>query len=363
MAKHILFYAVNGLGLGHVTRTLSIARQLVKLDSDISPYFFTSSDAAQVISEHGFLYTKVPSKTLLKLNGGSYWQLQIQYQMTLLERIQALRPKGLVVDTFPLGSVDDLSGVLNLKRKAMKKVFIHREQRPEKMTNRRMRLQNFYDLVIAPHNEGAARIPVPERVDLEWAGNIMIRTKDELFSREKARKIMRVPGNKKIILVNFGGGGDASTIQNYEAVFKTLAPYSDYFHFVVPEAPLSRYKLELPENASTIKYYPLVELMQGFDCAISAAGYNTFHELLYAGVPTIFVPKMRGYDDQEQRARNATYADAAIMLYEEMLPNQDILASSINQLLDYPRISENAQSFVPKNGAEVAANKILEILE
>ena len=359
MQNNILFYAVNGLGLGHVTRTLSIARQLVKLDKTISPYFITSSDAAQVISEHGFLYTKLPSKTLLKLAGGSYWQLQVQYQMTILERIQALRPKAFVVDTFPLGSVDDLLGILSIKRKRMKKVFIHREQRPEKMTPQRSRLQNFYDLVIAPHHEGTARIPVPPKVSLEWAGNIMIRNREEILTKSEAQKRLNVPLDKKIVLLNFGGGGDQTTIDNYNSVFKAFANKS-YIHFVVPEAPLSRFSIQLPSNASTIKYYPLVELMAGFDAAISAAGYNTFHELLYTGVPTIFVPKTRGYDDQEQRARNAMLADSAIMLYEEVLESE--IVDAVNSLLKYSKISENAQNYVQNNGAEVAAQKILDII-
>ena len=57
------------------------------------------------------------------------------------------------------------------------------------------------------------------------------------------------------------------------------------------------------------RYLP-VELMPGLDVAISAAGYNSYHELMMAGVPTIFLPQPRISDDQEERARRADAAGA-----------------------------------------------------
>src|SRR5690349_10863784 len=41
----ILFYAVNGLGLGHVTRLLAIARAVRELEPNAEIVFFTSSEA------------------------------------------------------------------------------------------------------------------------------------------------------------------------------------------------------------------------------------------------------------------------------------------------------------------------------
>lgn len=358
MAKRtVLFYAVNGLGLGHVTRTLSIARQMVQLDPDIRPYFFSSSDAAHVIGDHGFEYTKVPSKTTVKATGGSYSELQIQYQMSMLNLIQSLRPKALIVDTFPLGSADDLAGVLTIKRRSMKKIFIHREQRPEKMNKRRIALQNFYDLVIAPHQEGKARIPVPAGVELFWAGHIMIRSQAEILSRKEALARMRVPTDKKVVLVNMGGGGDVTTAENYRNIFASLGTRKD-LHLVLLDAPLQKYRLDLPPNATMIKYYPLVELMQGFDAAISAAGYNTFHELLATGTPTIFVPKMRGYDDQNKRVQEAVAQTACLCSSE----NFELHTNLTNILYHKETFSHFAKQFVPENGAVKAAQKILETM-
>jgi UDP:flavonoid glycosyltransferase YjiC (YdhE family) len=53
----------------------------------------------------------------------------------------------------------------------------------------------------------------------------------------------------------------------------------------------------------TARVFPLARFLSGFDLAISASGYNTFHELLQAGVPAIFLPNSApGMDNQSARA-------------------------------------------------------------
>lgn len=37
----------------------------------------------------------------------------------------------------------------------------------------------------------------------------------------------------------------------------------------------------------TARYFPLAKLLPAFDGAISAAGYNSIHEFMCAGTPTI----------------------------------------------------------------------------
>ena len=47
-------------------------------------------------------------------------------------------------------------------------------------------------------------------------------------------------------------------------------------------------------------------LVAAADLCVSAAGYNSFHGILYAGTPAIFVPQMQAFmDDQRARARAA----------------------------------------------------------
>jgi UDP:flavonoid glycosyltransferase YjiC (YdhE family) len=74
------------------------------------------------------------------------------------------------------------------------------------------------------------------------------------------------------------------------------------------DGPLSR-KASAEYSAAPTQYqllrdvYPLMIYLRAFDFAVSAAGYNTTHELQVAQVPTVLWPFPRELDDQAERAR------------------------------------------------------------
>ncbi len=358
--KNVLFYAINGLGLGHLTRLLSIARKLKALDNSINPFFLTSSEACHVLFKHNIPYVKLPSKTISRECGMKENELALLYQTTVLNLFSILKPTALVVDTFPVGSLDDLFGCLTLKS-SCKKIFVHREQRQSKMTPARTNLQGFYDLIIAPHNKGTAHIPVPKKDKLFWSGPIMVRTKDELMSPEKVKEMFNFPKNKKLIYLTFGGGGDPTDNECYKQTINLLSPYKDKMHIVATKPPLCRSYIMPSDFVSVIEWYPMIELMHVFDAAISGAGYNTFHELMYCGVPSIFIPKHRGHDDQEGRAMQAQNAKAGYCIKETAL-KEKLLPQLNNLLEDKNHFSRNAQKFVNTNGANLAAKEIFKLI-
>ncbi|WP_027002283.1 glycosyltransferase [Hugenholtzia roseola] len=375
---YILFYAVNGLGLGHLTRLLAIARELRKKDPNLTPLFFVSSEAAQVVYQEGFACYKVPSKTSAQLVGLSRKKLTQSYLQILHALIGIYQPKAIVVDTFPLGALQELGGILGANL-GMKKVFIHREQK--NLTLQKIQIQNFYDLIIAPHRENTAQIPVPDSKKLCWAGEILIRNTAELLPREEARKIIGVLAQKKLLFVNLGGGGDKTTLENYEIIFEKILDFKKknknlIFDIFFPQAPLSmRGTTSLSMAAAALEaegisifqkeYYPIAELMLAFDGAISAAGYNTFHELLQAQVPTLFLPKARGYDDQMARAQKAATAGAAFFVLEnELVTSKDWVEKLGAELFGTKKILDKNKmaELVALNGAQKAAHAILGLL-
>jgi UDP-N-acetylglucosamine:LPS N-acetylglucosamine transferase len=64
-----------------------------------------------------------------------------------------------------------------------------------------------------------------------------------------------------------------------------------------------------------VRDFPLSRRFRAFDLAVSAAGYNSFHELLRFGVPTLFIPNQdTALDDQQGRAQFAADRGLAHML-------------------------------------------------
>jgi UDP:flavonoid glycosyltransferase YjiC (YdhE family) len=173
-------------------------------------------------------------------------------------------------------------------------------------------------------------------------------------------KKYNLPKNKKIVLLSLGGGGDKTTEVEYKKITSILFKRDD-LHIVVPKSPLSTFDIHLYDNMTQIEYYPLIEIMNVFDIAISATGYNTFHELMYTGIPSIFIPKLRGLDDQETRALSVEENKAGFCLYENSI--DDELDDKINMLLKYrKKYSISARKMVKKNGSIIAANAICELI-
>ena len=83
------------------------------------------------------------------------------------------------------------------------------------------------------------------------------------------------------------------------------------------------------KNTRVVQTKDALSLCQIADLVVSASGYNSFHELLYHAVPTIFVPQMATFtDDQERRARAASDRGLAetVLAHELLLLEREVTA-------------------------------------
>jgi UDP-N-acetylglucosamine--N-acetylmuramyl-(pentapeptide) pyrophosphoryl-undecaprenol N-acetylglucosamine transferase len=358
-SPRILFYAVNGLGLGHVTRLLAIARQVRKLTPGAEIVFLTSSEAEDVIFREGFAAFKVPSKSIrleAGLRSATYARM---LQTVTLNLLASFHPHILVVDTFPAGAIQDLLPVL---RWESRKVFVYRAQRPETALSPLMQnTLQLYDLAIIPHFENEVDAPMPEGLDRVWTGPIVIRDRCEEKPREEARRILGLPEDGRVLYVTFGGGGDADMDEALATTVETLRSRPN-LHLAVASAPLYRGRLQRSDSVTPVDYYPMAELYSAFEAAISATGYNTAMELLHHGIPSAFVPFPRQVDDQEARARAIESAGAGICI--QTMTVESLLAA-VDALLDPVRAAamrEAAQRMIPDSGAARAAEAIVALL-
>lgn len=354
----ILFYAVNGLGLGHVTRLLAIARRVRGLQPDAEIVFLTSSEAEDVVYREGFAAFKVPSKTLRARSSIRPSTYARMVQTITLNLLASFHPHVLVVDTFPAGAIQELLPVL---RWDSRKVFVFRAQRPEAASS--LLTQNtlqLYDLAILPHEEGSEDIPLPEGLRSVWTGPILIRDRAEALPRDEARSRLGLPADQRVIYVTFGGGGDAEIDSALETSIGVLSKMG--LHAAVADAPLHR---DLPTRATEVtfvRHYPIAEMFSAFDGAVSAAGYNSVNELLHFGVPTVFIPFPRQLDNQEARAQWVEKEGAGVAL-ERLDP--DDLRRGLEKILapeQRRHIQREGRIIVRENGAERAAQAILDLL-
>lgn len=351
------FYAVNGLGLGHLTRLIAIARALRRQERDAEILFVTSSEADGVAYQEGFAAVKVPSKTIREQTGLKKTTYLKMAQSVVWNTLSAFDPDVLVVDTFPTGSFEELLPVLRWRQK---NVFVFREQRPDSAEAEILQASlKLYDRVIVPHELVDAVGPLPEPDKALAVGPVLVRERSELFTRAEARSRLGLPATGSVLYASFGGGGDPDGNRALSLVAE-VARSRPGLTLAVGAGPLARGTPDLPGAAILAGRFPMLECLAAFDAAVTAAGYNTVAELLFAGIPSALVPFPRVLDDQSRRAAELARNGAAVCVAPL---SRESLGKALDAILgpEAPRMAKAAQKQVAKNGAERAAKAIREL--
>jgi len=210
----VLNYAVNGQGLGHLTRLLAINRQLRRLatllDIPTEILFLTSSEADSLVYQHDFAAFKIPSKTAVAACGMDSNRYRKIAKQWVWNAVNLCSPDILIVDTFPAGSFHELYDVLDF---GSKNVFIYRAVRPEAaMLPAFQSALRGYHLILMPQEGGENASPVPAEVSdrVVTTGEILIRSASEILEREEARDRLGIPEGALAVYASTGGGGDAA---------------------------------------------------------------------------------------------------------------------------------------------------------
>ncbi len=349
----VVFYAVNGTGVGHLVRLLAIARWMRRygavLGTPLEAWFLTSSEADAIVFAEGFAAFKIPSKTIVAeagLDRRAYLALAKQW---VWHTLGLLRPDILVVDTFPRGSFGELLSALDLCKH---RVFIHRPVKKDvaELPDFRAMLP-LYDAIVVPEHDAELFLPDAVLGRVAHVGPVLSRERCEMLSRDEARLRLGIADEQRCVYVSAGGGGDQGAESHLHDVVSALR-VDPSLSIVVGAGPLYRGR---PVVGATTLSGNAADYMNAFDVAVCASGYNTFGELMFAGVPSVFLPQEKRADDQVARAQRACDAGAACILEDG-----DVLAAA-HRLLAQPNARDAARRVVPDNCARNAAAEILRL--
>lgn len=347
----MLFMPTNGTGLGHLTRLMAIAKRVRQNRPEIEIVFYTTSIAMPLIIQEGFIGYYLPSKAQLPAaTTNRQWDQLLRNQLDTIFDLHT--PNTLVFDgTFPY---EGLVSAMN-DAKGLRRVWVQRGERKKKSRDKVAGMEKYFDLTIIPGEAGGAS---------EEAGKRIFRTdpvifldKSELLDHDTARKLLMAPEASKIVYVQLGAGNISDTSSTIAILLSVLKERDD-IHVVLGESLIGK-RLDIAlENGIVLRDYPNSRYFNAFDLAVSAAGYNSFHELMYFGVPTIFIPNEQTVtDDQIARTKRAENAGAAIVV-RESLPDgekRDALEREIGKMVEKKfsqRMRKTASELVKRNGAD-----------
>ncbi|HEY8000434.1 MAG TPA: glycosyltransferase, partial [Solirubrobacterales bacterium] len=346
----ILFTTSNGTGLGHLTRSMAIAR---RLPDSVEPLFLTLSAAAPVVERMGFAVEYVASYATPGSGNDYRWSRRLRGR--LRAAIAEADPDVIVFDgTHPY---EALLGALPAGGTA---VWCRRPLWKRGSSRVPLGRAGAFDAVLEPGELAAAEDAGPTvalRDRAHVVAPIVLLDRSELLPRAEAAAELGLDPEATNVLVTLGQGEEVR-----EATQRTLAHLTGNEGIRV--AALSSALAQagsVPEGVIALQStYPMSRYFAAFDGAVAAAGYNAYHELIELGVPSLFVPMPRDTDDQPARAR---YAEAAGLGLGLTGPEDPELEAKLDRLLEPGEREAVAGRLAVRERAEGAAEAATWLVE
>lgn len=340
----VMMLSTNGAGLGHITRLMAIAK---RLPNDAGIVIATESLAAPLVHSAGFLTEYLPSRRYLDIEPKSWNRY---YSRRLRHLVSCHRPDvvafdGVVPYTGLIKAIGDHPGI--------RWVWVRRAMWKPGKGRRWIERGRHFDHILEPGDfseEIDQGVTVADRDSAYRVGPITLIDRGDLVEADQARQKLGLD-DRPAALLQLGAGN----INDVQAPAGRIAAYllDQGVQVVVAQSPIARTAITVPDGAKVIMRYPLSPFLKAFDLAVSAAGYNSFHELISFGVPSVFVPNEdTAYDDQVARVRYAADTGAALWLRDPMSTEalEPILDACVRK-----ELSERCLELAPANGAQSAA--------
>jgi len=344
-----LFLPINGAGLGHLTRSLAVARRLKQERPEAKIIFLTTSIGVMLVHRAGFVCHHVPPSALLGESPAAWNRLFFKS----IEAVLTLhRPGTLVFDgTAPYLGLQRIMRVYSRIRYVWIKRGLYKAGIDQKKLQSHIEL---FDSIIAP-SELAESKSANEETDtrVRRVAPIALLDQADLLDRPSTRKILRLSLDRPCAYVQLGAGNINGIADLQDRVIKHLQRRG--VEVVLGQSPIALKPEPNLDADSVIVDYPNSRYFSAFDFSILAGGYNSVCEAVMLGLPTLFVPNMStGADDQLRRVEMATHFGPYKVLTDVSEGQLDLAIDSF--------LGERVQScYQGRNGAEDAARVLLEM--
>lgn len=348
-SARVLLCSSNGGGLGHLTRLMAVAR---RLPQSVDAVFVTMSHGVPLVTREQYVAEYIPTAASMGAEPRR-WNSYLRTRMHAI--VDHYRPDVLVYDGVSLyrglleswGAHDDLHRIW--LRRAM--------WRPG--TTVPAAHADVFDMVVEPGDiaaTGDVGATTRERSAVRRVDPIVHLDERELLDRDAACAALGLDADRPTALLTLGAGNINDIGTTAGRIAATLRASGDV-QVTMLRSPIAVAPAHAaPRDVLVRQVYPVSRYLRAFDMAFSAAGYNSFHELIAFAVPTVFVPNEYAVvDDQAARARFAEWAGAALAVSDW---STDELADRVRAVLDphmRSHLAHNSRVVFPGNGAAQAA--------
>ena len=354
----IILATSNGVGMGHLARAAAIATELKAFAHPI--IVSMAGGIAEMPAALDVRCEYIPGRD-------RNWMSPMAWNNYLRDRLLALIEET-DAKLISFDGVVPYTGILAMKESNPEIPLVWMRRGLWKRTPQRLALHlqtKLVDSIIEPgdfaheYDNG----PTAKRHDSTLTSPVSLFDPKSALSRSEARKVLELDADRPAVLVQLGTG-EMDLNQKMSTVLQGLVGWKDA-QIVVTKPPVNKDGVSLaPESLDLkiIRYFPLAHVLNAFDAAIGATGYNTVHELLPARIPTLLVSTICQTDDQETRARWCD--DFGYALSADQADMADITAH-VQELQDpavRERLSKKCHDLPATAGAAEIARILVEIV-
>jgi glycosyl transferase family 28 len=348
----IFLVSSNGVGIGHLTRLISVARRMKK---DVEPVFITFSQGVSILEQFGYAFHYLPSQMHAGIDYAA-WNGWLRSELD--ELLAVHEPAALVYDgNNPYPGMLAAAGHSSRTRLCWIRRGMWRPSHDPNFLNG----SRHFDLVVEPDDIAATAdrgATSERREEVKAVPPIRLLDESEILGRKEARRELGLHPRHPAVLIQLGSGGNRDVSYLIDIAVEALSRF-DKVQIAVVEWLVGTERLKLWPRVRLIRGFPVSRYLNAFDFTISTASYNTFNETISSGLPAIFVPNEHAsMDDQSARAAFAEINGAGFHLPEGQMRD---IASMLETLLNPTTralIRLNALRIAKPNGAIDAAEAI-----
>ena len=353
----ILFVPTNVLGLGHAQRCSLVASELPK---DAHPKFAAFPSCLPMLNRYGF--DGIPLVSRSEFHAEPHANDVLNY----LRLNSSVKESDIFV--FDGGYVFD-SIFRTIAKRNLRGVWIRRGLWQAQQNNAvALDREKIFSRVIVPMEAfDELNHRYSDNPRLKTVAPIVQQPDQNVFDRDTLRAGLKERFNrdfKHLTVTMLGGGVAADRTAQVQAICAGMERRKDTLNLVVTW-PTARVD---PgwfcwQNSRVVRTHHANSLVSACDLFISAVGYNSFHEAMYNKVPSIFIPQMSTFmDDQRARAQAASSRGAALLIEPNQMATLD---REISNCLDGGKTEEIREVLqqldLPPPGNSDAARLIQEL--
>ena len=344
----VVMFPTNGVGFGHFTRLLAVAKRMKEKQPSLEIIFFTTMPTLHLLKPYGIPAHHIAGPKYFKGMGTDEWNALLEEQLHVCLEIH--RPSMFVFDgAFPYrGMLRAIQG-----RRTLRKIWLRRGTFRKGSSIPVDSIQHF-DILIHPEDSTPSSYDEFDHgLEVVTCPPIVMLDDRELLSRREARSRLGLPADARVVYVQLGAGEINDIESDVRLTLEALLEEPDVY-VVLGESLLGeRMRIDMP-RLLILRDYPNSMYFKGFDATVQAGGYNSFHETRSFGLPTLFYPNMNtGMDDQVARCKAAEDEGWGIVLTHR---SAESIFRACKKLIERPEVTPAVNCL---NGANKIAAYLL----